>query len=824
MSRLCHIGSSMPGRLLLMLVCFAVGMSACAGCIERLAPGDVAAGVSRLTIRNAGYLSKLVLNDASCGFASPAVQRAALVQGQPGGPGAVTWKVSNCTIDLATAKTFDPDCTGVSATLKGKITVSATQRILGTITGNSETPVIPAGADAVRLEFDVTNDNLSVTKSNSPSSLTLVSGALHFVLQPRIALSKSLGVCAVQTLDFSFSEVRYQDAKVILAKGDHVFPVDVPSAQLVAQSGKWQGEENSFSGEVKVWDTTVTLPLASDPDGLDPDYTPQSYLDSIACDPDLVVPVSYACPSLKEQLVQGVSKLTVKELGALASLVNADTRCGFSSPQVLASAVTRGNAGSAGSVVFTLPAPCVFAFPMRSALGTDCTGKTQFAEGTVTITGTQTLTGVLTGDTRQPVAPDARDPAELSLVAKFANFRLSDSVGGQALLTKQGTLTGVVRPRVALDRTTGICSNTTSIAEFPSIAWQDAALGVTVSGFDFQVDVSQASLQAQSGTNGTRSNFLSGTVISDGQPIAVPPRGASPVLDPTFDEAAFTASFACAPGFALASTDADCSLDRALATNAARLTVQAAGAVASMIQNDSQCGFSALGVKTSPTTVVGNNGQQGSIQWDLQGCQLGATGTFSRGKDCAGNESFVTGKVTVAARRVVTGLRNTAYVIFDSIVPNAPNSLTITLRDVQLNEFSAWTLPVGETEPVAELVIHHGTLSGVVTPVLGERRSKPGVFDIGTPVARFEQLQLQNATATLSVGGKRFELNLPALSVNALNGTVQGLSNALSGQVVLRTDSLVSLAPTALDPSFTQATFDQSYACTPDLKATVPAP
>jgi hypothetical protein len=810
-----------PPRWLELLVATAVTASSCAGCIERLAPQEVAAGVARMTVRNAGYYAKLALNDTRCGFASPTVKRAAVVMGQPGSPGAVITTIKDCVIEMPRTE-LAADCVGDVPIVEGKLTVSGRQHIVGTVTGDSQTPVIPDGADSVRLELTVVPQGFTIKKSRSVSWLTNVSGTLNFVLAPRIALSRSLGVCAVQTLDGTFSQLTYTDAQVVVTQGDRTFPVDVPAANLVAQTGKWQSQENSFSGTVTVWDTSVTLPLPGDPEGLDPDYTPQAYFESVACDPDLVLPVSYACPSLKERLAHGVARLSVKQLGAMASLVQADTRCGFSSPQVLNNAVLRGSVGGPGSATFTLSAPCTFSYPTKTVISTDCTGLEAFAQGTVSISGTMTLTGVLTGDVVQPVAPDTRDPAVLALSATFSDLTLSDSRGGQALRTKHGTLSGTVRPQVALDTRSDICSNTTSIASMTEVSWRDAMLGVNVDGFDFDVDVSQAALTAQSGSTETASNSLTGTVVSDGQPITIPPGGVPPVLDPTYDEQAFVAGFSCAAGFRLASSDGDCSLNKALASNAARLTVQAAGALASMIQADTTCGFSALQVKVAPTSVSGEMGQQGAIGWDVQGCRLGSAGTFPRGVDCLGNRAFVGGIATLDAHRVVTGERNAAYVVFDSIIPRASDAMTITLRKAVLSEFTTFTVAPGATTPYAKLIIHRGTLTGTVQPALGERTSTPGIFDVGTPVARFTEVTLSNATATLWVENKRFELTLPALTVSALNGTLGGVSNTISGSVVLGSNILVTVPPSPLDPSFTQASFDQAYACTPDLKAPIP--
>lgn len=808
----------------LQLVVLFVVASSCGGCIERIAPVEVAAGVARLSIRQAGYLSNLVLKDTTCGFASPRVQRAALVQGQPGQQGAVTYRVTDCTITLTEPLAFAPDCLGAFGTLEGKVTVSGTQRILGTVTGSADTPVIPAGADALRIELDAKLDGLKLTKSDSKNAITMLSGALHFVIEPKLALHKALGVCAHPTLDLTFHEVRYENARVRVHQANgSSFEVDVPSSNLEAQAGRWGDQENSFSGTLRAWDTVVTLPVPGDPEGLDPSYTRDSYRDSLICEPTLAVPITYACPTLTEQLAHGAARLTVRQVGAIGSLIDADTRCGFSSQAVLAAASVRGTRGQEGSVTFTLPAPCTISFPTKTSLGKDCSGVEQFATGTLSIVGTKTLRGVLTGDQRQPVAPTIRDPAELVLTTTFQNFHLTSSSSTDALRVKDGTLQATVRPRVALDQRSSICSHTTSIATFPELKWSDASLEVTSSGFDFGIEVPSSTLTAQSGAGASSTNTLRGAMVVDGSPVTIPPAGADPVLDPSYTEASFVSSFSCAPGFQLATSDAMCSFDNVLATNIARLTVQTAGTVASLIQNDTSCGFSALGVKTSPASVTGENGQMGSITWNVSNCRLGlATGTLQLGTDCTGARSMLEGTASVSATRLVTGLRDSQYLIFNSIIPRARDAMTITLRDVALTNFASSTVAAGDTAPYARLIIHSGVLSGTVKPILGERRSTPGNFDVGTPVATFDSVELRNASVTLEVDGKSFDVVVPALTVSAQNGAFGGKTNHLEGSVTL--SRVVPVSATALDPSFEPRAFDASYACTADLLATIPIP
>ena len=90
-----------------MLYALAILAGCSAGCAQ-CAPGRVAQGVSRLTIRNFGAMVDLVNNDPSCGFESPEVLANYTVSGRPGQLGKVTWTVTDCIIDIPADRPLVP--------------------------------------------------------------------------------------------------------------------------------------------------------------------------------------------------------------------------------------------------------------------------------------------------------------------------------------------------------------------------------------------------------------------------------------------------------------------------------------------------------------------------------------------------------------------------------------------------------------------------------------------------------------------------------------------------------------------------------------------
>ncbi|WP_410959330.1 hypothetical protein, partial [Salmonella sp. SAL4433] len=68
----------------------------------------------------------------------------------------------------------------------------------------------------------------------------------------------------------------------------------------------------------------------------------------------LVVGLAGGCIAAKKEAAGGaISRLTVRNLGSVIGLLNADTTCGFSSDAVVSAAVVTGEPGTDGTVVFT---------------------------------------------------------------------------------------------------------------------------------------------------------------------------------------------------------------------------------------------------------------------------------------------------------------------------------------------------------------------------------------------------------------------------------------------------------------------------------------
>ena len=445
-----------------------------AGCqIESCASQEVGSGIARLTIRNAGALTKLIDRDTSCGFGSQAVLSNPKLEGAVGTIGSVTWTIANCTLAFSAPTTALKTCGDVETRVTGKATLSGTKTVKGTLTGNPKSPVIPVDPDAVRFTLQASLEDFVARRPDSQSALTNTSGTLAWSAEPRLAVSASKGVCSIPTSNVTFSDVTYGASTVLVESKGRRFSTDVMASAYSAQVGKRADKENWIAGELTVYGNPVRVAGAA----LDPDYEAAAFLKSWECVEDLKQPIDFSCPSLDDKVSLGTARMTVSLFGRLADFFDQETTCGFGSAAVQARPVLTGNLGERGaSATWSLGAGCTLNFSMPTVVKTDCFGASTLLSGTVTARGTKTVSGIRTGDPAQPLIPTSRDPGRADVSFEFSNLRISDSVSNTAMTVQTGSLSGTIATQTGLDRQTGACSIKTSIATMSQLQYLDAKL------------------------------------------------------------------------------------------------------------------------------------------------------------------------------------------------------------------------------------------------------------------------------------------------------------------------------------------------------------
>jgi len=806
------------------LLCVIPGLAL--GCqLERFFAEDVGAGAARLTVRNAAILTKIVAGDTTCGFESEAVLQSPVIDGVVGSVGVATWTVSNCTMDFGPVSTkeqpaagFDvgDDCNGQERRAFGKVKINAQKIVEGVITGDPTKPVIPLRADAAVITFDAEVENFQITMSASDTSVIMQKGTMTLVNEVHLAVSESLGVCGVDTSEVTFKELTVTDAVYTLDAGDSVFDVEVPSLSLTAQLGLWQDEENTIGGSIRVWDKDVDLNVDR---VLDPEYDRDEFRSAYTCKDDLKMPQSYECPDLNETLANGAARLLINDIGNLVSAAVKDSRCGFASANVIGNAVVTGAVGyDGGEVAYTIDTPCIIDLPADSLLSSNCLGDTTTATGTATIKGTMRQRGRVTGDPSQPVIPTSRDAVDITFDVAFDGWAVKS--GTKFFRADTGGASGRMRPRLAKDGATGACSIASPVVTFDNIAVKPGTAGVVVNdGLSMGVAFHSGEFTAQVGSKDGDENRLSGGVVVDllgHDKVVVDVSGA---LDPEFDAGRAAAAFACTPNLVIPADDAACSFDPIIAENSARLTIQTAGTLASMINSNDDCGFEdTLGVLLWPSEVVGDNGDMGSMTWDVADCSVAHDSLAEFSRNCSGDTTYVEGDATfVDVGRTVRGERDKMVLDFviDSIIPRDRNAVDINLRTVNLHEFATYSVAAGADDPAGILVIHDGTLSATVQPATANRADDTATYDVATPTARLSSVRL-SGTASLYAQGKTFHYTIDDAELLATNGSFLGAENALSGSISVD-GKQHTLGALALNPSYNDDAFVAAFACTENL-------
>jgi hypothetical protein len=788
------------------------------GCqLEKMFPEKVANGVARLSVRNTANLVGLVAGDTNCGFGSDMVKSQAQFEGAVGDQGRMILTIERCDLSFGDETVVSTDCYGNETRASGNVSVSGTLTVDGLLTGDPETPVIPNGAQAINIELAADLDNFMITQSNADTSIKQIRGKLSVKAKPPVAQSASTGFCAVTTSNVTLTDITYENALVFVNSGDSAFEVDVPKATFSAQIGEWQGQENTFSGNVQVWETDVQVPADQEEDvpDLDPEYDAETFQGGYACKEDLATPISYTCDTFPSAPVaQGTAQLTTSLFGNLTTIIDLDESCGFSSPGVLSQPQLAGEIGHrGGSLTFNVN-NCTIDFPPGTVAGENCQGKKTFIEGRVTFSGTKILTGILTGDLTTPIVPDSDHPAAVSYTADLSNLKISDTDGVNALTVVSGQMGGLIAPKTGIDTTLGACSIKLPIVRIENLTLDQAQLKLEAGPKTFVYEVAHAQLNAQSGNDNGRENYLAGNVMVNGEELPIPVDGGEPILDPTYNPDTFDSSYSCKENLYIQQDPSECSFTKVLAAGAARLIIQNAGSIASMVNGNEDCGFEATTVLLDPVDVQGEAGEMGSMKWETQ-CTVGGSLNAPASTDCNGDHTYIGGSATVSAARTVVGEREKKFFIIDSIIPRDPRAVTIDLNNVNLDGFSAYGAPANG-DPAGILTLHSGVMNGTVKPITGERASEPGIYDVATPIANIPNVTVQNADVTLWSEGKTFHFTINNASLSAFNGAYDGFANFLSGTITIDGEQ-VNLGEIPLNPDYSQAKFNSSYQCTEDL-------
>ena len=523
-------------------------------------------------------------------------------------------------------------------------------------------------------------------------------------------------------------------------------------------------------------------------------------------------------------LAENLARLTVSAFGRLASHYDGDTACGFASPQAqrgqTVSGADIGRQGATATIPIT--APCELRFDSPTVIKETCNGVKTIVQGTVSATGLKEVSGLNTGNPAQPIVPNKRQAGSVTIQMDVSNLSIRRSDMAVELRLNKGKLSGHVSAALGLDTTTHACSMKSSTVSFDKVKLENADVIIVSDDKTFALPSASTDLTAVNGRIGTQENMLKGSVVLGSRTFTVGTDSAPLPLDPNYDSARLLSDDACLPNYQATTSDADCDLYPLLGGVAARFMVQTAGAIASMINSNTSCGFAnTLGVLLWPTSVVGAPGEKGSMTWKVSGCSLGTSPASAYKTSCQQTASMAGGSSNTTATRTVVGEREKQVLeLVDSIKPRDPKSVTLLL-DAQLSEFSSYDLASGESQPSKAVTWHTGKLTGVVEPYTGDDSADRGRFDIPTPVARFRELNATNGDVTISALGLTFRMKIDQANIAAQNGVYLGQGNSIEGDISVDGHA-VHIDPSPLNPDYEQESFDDSYRCTAKLVSVLP--
>lgn len=500
-----------------LLLCMMLTGSGCNFLGQHFFSDMIGHGVTRLSVRNAADVMLLLQSDeVECGFESDWVKSPDNYELVPDNGslthGSVTYKVTDCKIQLDQKKLISTDCLGNEVWVKGAVVVNATQVIHGRLTGNPAQPVVPINQGDVTISVTAEFDEFEPTHSDDENVLRIKSGIQSFEVTPhlaRSALEPTKDLCVVPTSDVAFNNVSFQGVEVALDVGLIGFDVPVSHSNVEVETGLWEDKENFLAGSVTVWDKHIKVP--TDGDGLNPNYERADFEKTFSCKEDLAGVVSYKCLTIDEKLAQGVGSLSALTFGQIADSLDIDTDCGFSNPDVVQYAEVVGEVGKSGAkATFSLPRTCELKFD-KTLVDEDCHGVKRYAEGVVRVTkaskvvkGRRVLSDstlwkngelyrakLATSETKseklsakpEPILPEVVEPAILKMELDFTDFRVyntcsmdshpeainhcskqdrwkvdraadpdEDNIKSSAsMMIKNGTLTGKLIPRVGYD-------------------------------------------------------------------------------------------------------------------------------------------------------------------------------------------------------------------------------------------------------------------------------------------------------------------------------------------------------------------------------------
>lgn len=505
-----------------------------------------------------------------------------------------------------------------------------------------------------------------------------------------------------------------------------------------------------------------------------------------------------------EEVANGAARLTINNLGNLPRALYDDSiyhleqtdkrpECDFRTIRHTQTTTVHPNTDGKGKIVREFH-NCVFDFghsgiTISTGAPSGCKNDSVTFYGKVTLSGSRTVFGILTGNNEIPIVPSGSEGIVFAFAnAVFENYKVESSSLEKSMTIASGSAAFELIVHLAKSETSGLCNIPLPNLTLSNIRYskeQGASETIlTIPGpfGEFQVPVNASNFHAQVGVYSGRTNSLEGTMNLWNQSVRVP--SDEPALDPGFARNAYDATLhSCTPDLLVPVSDS-CNFEPELASNIARLTINNLGhlliAINTLSANhkDERCRLD--GLHQTPGFWIDNQRRdaqgQGLAVWNFENCEydVGLLSTKNNG-------AHFSGKVKISGQRRVFGL-----LTHDKNNPVIPgeSGIEFTFTQVVFTDYSVKSAGLNES-----LTIRKGQASFEVTVHLEKSGDLQIYQDAYTqPNLTFSKITfLEESLVTVVIpsgdlaGSFSFAINNS--NFEAQIGEHKGQKNTLSGNI-----------------------------------------
>jgi len=523
----------------------------------------------------------------------------------------------------------------------------------------------------------------------------------------------------------------------------------------------------------------------------------------------LALPSTACITWFPDKVGNGVARLTVRNIGAITSLISADELCGFESQEVLTSYTQDVEDGGVGTVTWHVNNCEIDTGTEWRVVKEYCDGTELRVRGKITITAQKIVDGRVTGNDERPAIPTDPDAATIKILnAEMVDFEVQDTGSDSSMRVAKGATSGELRPRLAANISKGLCSIASSDIAVSNLNLFNAKVYVSTPDRDFDTDIGVSNIDAIIGLHNEGENRIGGMIRVWGSDETVDQEDG---LDAEYNREKFLNKFTCTEDLALPISHS-CELAPRVAEASGRLSVKMFANLVKYANAEESCGFESP-IALANTKVHGATGYRGGdvIIPIEQDCIIEFPEPTVIAEDCNGAQTIASGKVTLRGTKQIFGIPTG-----DPEAPAVPTSNMPAIIKVNA-ELENFELSYSNSE--RHLAVKSGRLSGSLTPRMF-LDTTTGACSASTPNAQYDDVVLSDAQVSLYSSGNRIDGYIERSVVQAVSGIVNETENFMDGEINMdgETHSLpLDENSTALDPDYHDSLFRMTYDCVPEF-------